>query len=269
MASKRANVPYRVELTKHPFVLTVMNAMSPTFVRLSETLPSMPTDKAERKAWMAANRATLTEDEGYKRDVFYRVLNILRVLGRMDIALHLIAKAPVVKSGVITRAEAVEYHFTALTAALTSLSDCCILLAAEVFRLGLKEQDCKLDVVARNRWIPKEAASALRALDRTLNEDRSRRNRLLHRGHEADVAEVLPPDSVIDDLRTLALIAEQRVQHVDAPFLRRMWRIEMGELQPILHRSCRDATSATSAVLATMAPGFKSHGKAVVDVRRS
>jgi hypothetical protein len=189
----------------------------------------------------------------------------VRAFDRLDLASYLLYRSPTslgTLSRPVIRNEWTEYHFTAFTSALATVGDCCLLLVADVYDLGLPPKQCTLEAITTNRWVRNSAAAkALRLLHRKLQEHRERRNRYLHRGDEADFGE-LTSSQHLDDLRMVTWLHSLKDLSIEPRLLQVLWKFELTDLRPLLTAATTECVDKTVAILSSLERPFEAHSGA-------
>jgi hypothetical protein len=140
-------------------------------------------------------KLVVTPGEYYVLDVWKRIVGVLHVFERIQETRALLAFLPCParyrKLG-MTLDRWNSYHLGQFLSAAVSSIDVCLLLTNDVYRIGLAEPDCKLEVLCRNRKVKgTPTASALKALDNTLGNLKFLRNVEVHRAEWAEIHEIV------------------------------------------------------------------------------
>jgi hypothetical protein len=218
-----------------------------------------PRDVKAHAKWRARNVARLSPAALYLQRLLVWINGLTTAFHRLEMARALLGKSPAQlgpKRTALDRNQWADYHFTVFTASLVTVSECCLLLVAEAYQLGIPPRLCSVDNVTSNRWVQNSAAhEALKKLAKTLTRERDRRNRYLHRGESVDFQEI---DEIEDRgiwmaLGTITAAASMGVPILPDVTLGRMWRMQMGEILPRLDSLLRevrlDVNSVQKAVL--------------------
>ena len=165
-------------------------------------LETMPKDRSKEKAWRVSNQANLSPAGRYRHVVMWRTTNLRRMFELLRRARSLLVRAPPAlrsRKLRLDRSDWTQYHFFVLTTCFPAITDCCLLLAAETYQLGLPPRLCSFDLVTSHQWIGRSrVAKTLKALRRGLEAHTQRRHRYLHRGEEADFGELTDPEWLVN-----------------------------------------------------------------------
>jgi hypothetical protein len=199
----------------------------------------------------------VTAKQSYQMDVFRRLCRVATVFERIDEVLLLLPRYPrgnlLSKRG-LTHDKWMAYHLGQFVAAMTSTMDVCLLLTAEVFQLDLAEQDCKREIVERNRRVKGTAVIAkLRSLDACIQQMKEHRNRDLHRAERIDLGEFAGVKNY-QVAEALALLGKGGYGDKDELFYMRIKFEETSE--EICKRIESEAVKAQSAVLEVLGALF-------------
>jgi hypothetical protein len=207
--------------------------------------------------WRSRNRRAMRPVEVYAWRVFHAAFNVQRVADRLEIAKSLLGRAPTfLRHGrrKIRRDVWIDYHLSQLSAAMVSLQDCLQILTAEVVDLGVAARHCTSQLVLSHRYIQGTAvAKAIKALDREVENHRSRRNRHLHQGSEATLGEYVETE-MESYLQGLALLNASKPRDQWLNTERTGWRALLKIARPQVDDACAKSILATRACLDALLP---------------
>jgi hypothetical protein len=247
------------QLARHPFVSYVSDSVEPVLLRAGEDFGTVPKDYSDRQAWRAKNRARYTPAARFLGIIMGRTFNLLRMFEQLERARYLMGRSPrILGSGEnsIDRSQWTQYHFFVFTASIPAIVDCCLLLAAETYRLGLPPRLCSFDLVTSHEWIAPDVVKALKKLRADLQKDVQRRHRLLHRGEEADIGELTDSEWLLD-LNAMTLVDSAGRGGIDRRLLATAWRGTVRQLQHALDTTEAAALDGTQRLLSALLPQLK------------
>jgi hypothetical protein len=202
----------------------------------------------------------MTQRERYAVDVYEWLANLNRVFERVGHASHLIGRSPRTMTSPrhpLNNNDWTDYHFHAFTVSMHSVLDCCILLTAEVYRLGVPARLCTMGNVVSNTYVQgSDAAKALRRMERSMETHRARRNRVLHRGEEADFGELTDSTESLLHLRTFTFLHSLGEFLDVAAEVRTLWRHELRSVRPKLEEASRAALSDAAVLMTALEHPF-------------
>lgn len=243
-------------VTSHLLFHSIQSAVEPA---LALTMVKRPSDPAELDRWLAKNRAQLSDATRYGLGVLQSYSGLIRLITRAEHCFHLVQTTPARlrgPSGRINREEWADLMLTGHAAAIAALLDGSLLLSNSVYRLGLAPHHAKFDVVTSHAQIEgTETERKLRALKSRIQDVATRRNRYLHRGEEADIAE-LTGIEYAHEFRGLSLLNRVSPKPEITRILRAGWREMRDLITEQLQAVTEDVEPALEAVLTTLAPRF-------------
>ena len=185
------------ELAKHPFIKLGMEDIKPQIEKIYPETEK----KSKDWDWLSKVESTLEDPEWYRYEVFKKQTALISVLDRMVNAHAFIQKFPSQKTYKkkfeITQYTWLECHFFYYMLSVVSLFDCLLILTNTVFRIGLKDRNCKRDTVINNYWVCQiKFDSLLKDFEKISNRYKEIRNLHLHRGKGKNIAEVLKSDNL-------------------------------------------------------------------------
>jgi len=232
-----------------------MEEMQPGLSRLDIKSLAKPTDRTRK-----SNRQSLTDRERYATDVFRWFANLRRVFERIDHASHLMSRSPKTMASArhpLNVNDWTDYHFHAFTVSMHSVLDCSILLTSEVYRLGVPWRLCNVGNVLSNAHVAgTNAARALRGMQKSMETHRERRNRVLHRGEEADFGELTESSEWIANLRSFTFLQSQGEFLNLAAEVKTSWRYELQAVRPKLEEASRAAISDAKSLMTALEHPF-------------
>lgn len=241
-------------------------AQHPLTVRIHEDTMGQAADD-----YFAHMRATIRETgqlppkvadsdaDPYPLAVSRRLLRLLMRVDRLREALDLMVRTPgdrFLSRVQLDRTGWIQYHYAAYVVSLTSISDIALVLAAEVFALGLARRHCTPDIVKSNRRVKgSPAKAALEALERVIQRHRESRNLYIHAGQNVDLQGVSGTGS-FDHIELLALVQRVRPTSETLEFLREGLHYEVRALRSILTQEIAEATANVEALFDAFLPEY-------------
>jgi hypothetical protein len=227
---------------------------------LLDVFDTIPKDHSQLAAWRESNRTSMTQAGHYRHLVMWRTINLLGMFERLERARYLLLRSPPATRSRTTRldrADWTQYHFWVFTACLPAITDCCLLLTANVYQLGIPPRFCTFDLVTSHDWLKGTGTSrALKSLRKGLEDHTQRRHRYLHRGEAPDIGELTDPEWLMD-LRQLTFLHSVGEGSVDKRLLTGAWRVTLRELRPVLGAAESSALDGTEGVLKVLLPQFE------------
>jgi Cthe_2314-like HEPN len=253
-------------IVKHAFVKRVFEEGRPIVV---SALKKMPKDRSKQKAWRAENQAKLTAAGRYRHIVVWRTGNLLRMFEVLGRARYLITRSPgALKSSKVrlNRNDWTQYHFLVFTGCFPSILDCCLLLVADTYQLGVPPRLCSFDRVTSHQSISgSKVAKALKSLRRAVENETQRRHRYFHRGEEPDLGELADPEWMMD-LKQITAAHELTGLHLDAGILNMAWQATLRDLGPFLDSAEAASLQGVTAILDALLPLFETRARVLGSV---
>lgn len=199
-------------LFNHPLLENVLENLQPLLKCSIKKLKDY--SKKTGKIRLQQNQALL-EHQFYDLSVFHSLAAILNSLDTLKNARGFIANFPrprtYEKIG-ISNDIWIEYHYSYYVVTFVSFLDLALILTNNVFRLGLREKDCKAEIIKNNSWIKNTNVKlALTKLEDIVKPFRELRNFHVHRGQVPRVDQIF--DSELYD--TLKLISRAKFSRTD------------------------------------------------------
>lgn len=195
---------------EHPFLTKLLDNLQPVLKRATKRLSKYI--KKTGKVRIKDQAFPLQEHEQYDVSVFYRLGAITNALRTLKNTLRFMTSFPrprtYEKAG-ISQDVWIDYHFSYYIITFVSFADMVLILTNTVFQLGLREKDCKPDIIKNNSWIKDtKVRKALDKIDEIVKPYREPRNIHVHRGeipriYEFCNSELYDTLKIISSTRTL------------------------------------------------------------------
>jgi hypothetical protein len=232
----------------NPKIYNIADKPFPSFIIysaseiLSDTLHKAPRSEKALKKWRKSNRARMNAKERYLIDVFYRILNLSRVYDRLHYSRYLLRRSPTnfrSKQIKINWTEWTDYHFYVYTTSLASISDCLLLLIAQIFLLNIPDKYCTSKNVLGDRRIKGAVVhKSFLKLTNLLSQHIQRRHHYVHRGEESSLENYSSTGDVLMNLRTLSFLFDKGLTDKFSPKeITRLWKLQIREVEMKLDRS--------------------------------
>ena len=245
-------------LPAHRFVAEVTDRSKDRLLAATEHVRKNLGREAEAQA---ENRDRMSVSDRYENRVLQRTFGLLNTVRALEDAQRMIRVFPAqVGRGrdAVSRDRWVDYHYGYFTVSLASIPDVAVLLTATVFQLGIAPKHCTANIVVSSESIKgTPVVTALRALGRSVQEVKERRNRHVHRGEHAEV-DGLSSDTLLRDLKTMTFLQSIRPTLVDRNLMRDAWREAVKEFTPRLEEESKQVGEAISVVLDALLAEFTS-----------
>jgi len=185
------------ELAKHPFVKQLMDDINPIIdEKFREIL-----DRAKNGDLRSKVGSEMEDSKWYRYEIFQKLSGLFSVLDRIVHAHSFLQVFPMprtyAKRCEITQDIWIDYHFLYYMFSVVSLFDCILILTNAVFRIGLKDQDCKRNAIIKNYWVRKIGFDlTLKEFESISRRYKETRDLHLHRGKGKNIADFTQNDNL-------------------------------------------------------------------------
>ena len=171
------------DITSHKFYAGILESMSSIY-SIKDLNP--PKGAKEFKKWQRAGWDRLTHSQKYQVRVFHRLSNLSNVVDRLAQSRQLLNRYSKSFFGsrlTMSRNDWTNYHFFVHTTSLASYFDCLLLLAGQIFYLGLPDKQCTEKRIVKHKFSRRLGATQeFNAIKKVLKQHFDRRHRYVHRG---------------------------------------------------------------------------------------
>jgi len=185
------------ELAKHPFMKQLRDDYYPIIdEKFPESLKCAKNEDLRSKV-----RSKMEDSKWYRYEVFQKLSGLFSVLDRIVHAHSFLQVFPMPrtyeKRCEITQDIWINYHFLYYIFSVVSLFDCILILTNAVFRIGLRDRDCKRNAIIKNYWVRRiEFDLTLKKFEPISDKYKGIRNMQLHRGKGKNVADIAKSDTL-------------------------------------------------------------------------
>ena len=227
-------------IAKHSFTKI---GMEDTIPELKKIYPEIE-KRSKDWDWLSKVESKLEDPEWYRYEVFKKQSALTSVLDRIVCAHAFIQKFPSQKTYEkkfsITQYNWLEYHFFSYMLNVVSLFDCLLILTNTVFRIGLKDSDCKRSTIINNYWITQSKFDTLlKDFEKISNRYKEIRDLHLHRGKGKNIAEVIKSDT-LSFLKTVSLLQLYDKETFPKKIIEKGYKIETLELLKHIENECKE-----------------------------
>lgn len=248
---------YEHDLRSHPFfqavnqnMIPILESFTPKLLRLAKEGKVRNTDEEK-----------LFEHEWYDQIVWKYTSNLIsgiRRLERSQIFLKTFPRPQQYKKVGIYQQDWNEYHYSYHEITLVSLFDIALLLTNFVFRLGIREVDCKPDLIMQNSWVKQtDVQKNLMLLKKVAKRDADSRNKHVHRGEVQGIHSVLSSESdafLIDAADFVSSAQRIGEQIIDQELVDGMYRLANQELISQMQERTSELQSAILLLFDSLLP---------------
>jgi hypothetical protein len=242
-------------LAAHPLVKLVLENLKP----LLEEAQGELLQRAEQGEVRCHSNATVFEYEFYDDDVFSKAGALIDCVDRLEQSEALIdaaGKAPW-DGGGVDRHTWIEYHYSYYVVTVVSLVDIALILTNAVFRLGLRERDCRQGLIAENWWVARTPVKeALNNLANLIQPYREGRNLHVHRGRLQPIAEVMG-SKLLDQLKLFSFLERAGKPVLPTAELQKGYNLEVPKIVDRLRHERTEIRTRIVAALDALFPVYK------------
>ena len=186
------------DISKHAFLKAIVDNSNIS----KDALKELAKNYEETGTFRTTKNARLPPAEFYHfwvRSYTWALLSALERMSEAQFYLQNLPRGAAFSKKGITEDKWIEYHYCNHLVILYGIYDTSLILTNFVFRLGLKEKDCKESTIQMNAWVRNTPVkAALDGVSKVVEPHRDARNLYVHRGE-------IPIIEGIDDLKVFSL----------------------------------------------------------------
>lgn len=246
-------------LAGHPLVKLALENLKP----LLDEAQSELLERGEKGEVRCEGNALLLEYEFYDDDVFSKAGALIECMERMEQSQGLIETAgrPRWNGAGLDRHTWIEYNYSYYVVTVVSLADIALILTNSVFRLGLRERDCRQGSITGNWWVAQTPAKeALNNLARKIQPYREGRNLHVHHGRVQPIAEVMG-SKLLDQLKLFSFVERVGKPVVPSEKLEKGYALEIPKIVARLEHERTEIKIRVVAVLDALFPIYKENAE--------
>jgi hypothetical protein len=246
-------------LAGHPLVKLALENLKPLLDEAQTEL----LQRGEQGEVRGEGNAVLLEYEFYDDDVFSKASALIDCVDRLEQTQRLIdvVGKPSWNGAGLDRHTWIEYHYSYYVVTVVSLADIALILTNSVFRLGLRERDCRQGLIAGNRWVAQTATKeALNNLANLIQPYREGRNIHVHHGRLQPIAEVMG-SKLLDQLKLFSFVERAGKRVVPSAMVEKGYKMEVPKIVVKLEHERVEIKSRVLAVFDALFPIYKENAQ--------
>jgi len=248
-------------LASHPLLKLALENIRPLLDEAQEVLERL----AEQGEVRSDENVALREHAFYDDDVFSKAVVLMDCVDRLEQSQVLIDAVgkPGWSGAGLDRHTWIEYHYSYYAVTVVSLADIALILTNAVFRLGLRERDCKHSLIAGNWWVAKTPVkTALDNLAELIKPYRKGRNLHVHQGRLQPIAEVMG-SKLLDQLKLFSFVERVGKPVVPSAAIEKGYELEVPRVVERLEQERTTIQAHIVAVLDVLHPIYKQKSEAL------
>lgn len=250
---------YSEQILNHPFAKELLDDITPAVHRLSLLKKHKRTRKFQ-KIEQYFHPTRLSEPEQYFHSALYYVLRLHDSFERLEYIRTFLTHFRIPKQYKemgIERSDYIKYHYSNHAVNLVGIFDIALILANNVFRLGLPEKQCRSELIIQNSWVRSRGIDKiLKNLDSKVLPLREPRNLFIHRGWARD-DKFIPFLEMLELLKRKSAIPETILSSRSDAIIARISKLETLKILDELNEQEEPVFNISIELLSRLHPIYK------------